>query len=365
MKKFSENQVFTNFLKTHPQIRADFHNGGACYNEQINQGAQVQSGTVSLYEYNVNRDVEYDNALIYPFITKDAANNSFTVTENSTYTSLSPGATIDGTYPLTSSISRQYPMTTAYKKALKNSLNHYKYLSPFYAYSYYETAGVNLISIPSIFFGETIKKGSVRLSCHFTGVLIAQARDMGYNGALIQTFGSGIASGTTIGTVLYNEGFLLLTSSYDLSTTANDTWDGSSGAPKWTLFGPYDGANPPDAGSWTLEFEGTNTVPVLTMLTEAGKNEFNYSNNKTFISSGSIKREITTRNSFVQASGSLIQNIVKSDYTNAVEPFTAITYVSKIGIYDERKNLIAIAKLARPVKKEEQDGYTFKISIDL
>jgi hypothetical protein len=61
----------------------------------------------------------------------------------------------------------------------------------------------------------------------------------------------------------------------------------------------------------------------------------------------------------------MIQNIAKSDYTNASEPFEPITYVSKIGIYDERKNLIAIAKLARPVKKNEQDGYTFKISIDL
>tara|TARA_R110002020_G_scaffold68308_2_gene178980 strand:- start:92 stop:1180 length:1089 start_codon:yes stop_codon:yes gene_type:complete len=362
MKKFSENQVFTNFLKTHPQIRADFHNGGACYNENINQGAQVLSGTLSLYEYNVNRE---DDSLIFPFITKDAAKNSFTVTTNSTYNALNIGATIAGTYPLTSSISRQYPMSTTYKSALKTSLNHYKYLSPYYNYSYYESAGVNLISIPSIFFGETIKKGSVRLSCHFTGVLVAQARDIGYNGALIQTFGTAPASGTTIGTVLYNEGFLLLTSSYDLSTTATDTWDGSSTAPKWTLFGPYDGATPPDSGSWTLEFEGTNTVPVMTMLAEAGKNEFNYSNNKTFISSGTIKREITSRNSFVQASGSMIQNIAKSDYTNASEPFEPITYVSKIGIYDERKNLIAIAKLARPVKKNEQDGYTFKISIDL
>ena len=122
MKKFSENQVFTNFLKTHPQIRADFHNGGACYNENINQGAQVLSGTLSLYEYNVNRE---DDSLIFPFITKDAAKNSFTVTTNSTYNALNIGATIAGTYPLTSSISRQYPMSTTYKSALKTSLNHY------------------------------------------------------------------------------------------------------------------------------------------------------------------------------------------------------------------------------------------------
>ena len=367
MKKFSENQVFTNFLKAHPRFRADFHDGDAFYNDNIQQGSNVESGTLSLYQYNVNRD---SGDMIYPFIMKDAVKNSFTVTANSTYSQLNPGATITGSYPLTASLSRDYPMRDAYKKALKNTLNHYTYLSPHYAYSNYESTGTNLISIPSIFYGEKIKKGSVKLSCYFTGTLVAQAEDRGYNGALIQTYGSAL-SGSTIGTVLYNEGFILLTSSINLSTLANDSWDGGTDtAPKWTFFGPLaatPGVVPPDSGSWSLEFEGQNTIPVVTMLCEAPRNEFNYSNNPTFLDYNSTQKmgSTTQRSSYSEPSGSLVKNIVKSDFVSGSEPFSPVTYISKIGIYDRSKNLIAIAKLARPVRKNEEDGYTFKVQLDL
>jgi len=363
MKKFSENQVFTNFLKTHPRVRVDFHSGNAFYNENVKQGNNVDSGSVSLYQINVDRA---SGNLVFPFVNKDAAGNSFTVTTDAAYSAANPGETINGTYPLTSSISRQYEMSDAYKKALKNTLNHYTYLSPAYDYSNYESAATNLISIPSIFYGESIKKGSVKLSCFFTGTLVARAEDQGHNGALIQTFGTAsFLSGSTIGTVLYNEGFLLLTASGELAVDKADTWDGSSGQPKWTLFGPYDGANPPDQGSWVLEFEGTNTVPVMTMMCEAGTNEFNFSNNPTFITSGSTDRAVSAKDFYSQGSGSIIKNTVKSYFTNGSEQYEPVTYISKVGIYDEDKNLIAIAKTARPVRKRTNDSYVFKIKLDL
>jgi len=363
MKKFSENQVFTNFLKAHPRVRADFHSGTSYYNENVTQGQNVLAGEISLYQNNVDRPA---GQRIYPFVTKDAAKNSFTVTSKATYSALNPGATISGSYPLTASISRQYPMSAAYKSALKTSLNYYKFLSPYYAYSYYESTGSNLISIPSIFYGEAIKKGSVKLSCYFTGTLIAQAQDSGYNGALIQTYGTASMSGSVVGTVLYNEGFILLTSSLPFATGAADTWDGSSGQPKWTFFGPYtEVTNIPQNGSWVLEFEGQNVVPVMTMLCEAGKNEYNFSNNKTFLASGSSQGSDTSYSSYTQGSGSLIKNIAKSDFVSGSEPYAPVTYISKVGIYDESKNLIAIAKLARPIKKDEEDSYTFKITVDL
>ena len=101
------------------------------------------------------------------------------------------------------------------------------------------------------------------------------------------------------------------------------------------------------------------------MLCEAGKNEYNFSNNPTFITSGSTRSIPQEHYRYLQSSGSTIKNTVKSDFTNATEPFAPVTYISKIGIYDDNKNLIAIAKLARPVKKDEEDGYTFKVNIDL
>ena len=60
----------------------------------------------------------------------------------------------------------------------------------------------------------------------------------------------------------------------------------------------------------------------------------------------------------------VLTNIVKSVYTNFSESFQKTTYISKVGIYDEDRNLIAIAKVATPVKKTEDREYTFKIKLD-
>jgi hypothetical protein len=59
-----------------------------------------------------------------------------------------------------------------------------------------------------------------------------------------------------------------------------------------------------------------------------------------------------------------IKNIVKSSYTDHNEGFKRQTYISKIGIYDENRNLIAIASLATPVKKLEDRPLTFKMKLD-
>ena len=46
-----------------------------------------------------------------------------------------------------------------------------------------------------------------------------------------------------------------------------------------------------------------------------------------------------------------IKNIVKSDFTDVEPRFEKTVYISKIGIYDKDRNLIAIAKMATPVRK--------------
>jgi hypothetical protein len=60
-----------------------------------------------------------------------------------------------------------------------------------------------------------------------------------------------------------------------------------------------------------------------------------------------------------------IKNTVKYKYENYVGDLEKQTYISKIGIYDENKNLIAIAKLARPIKKSENRSLTFKLKLDI
>ena len=59
-----------------------------------------------------------------------------------------------------------------------------------------------------------------------------------------------------------------------------------------------------------------------------------------------------------------IKNIKKSKYKYFEESYEGIVYITKIGIYDEDKNLIAVASLANPVKKTEIRDYTFKLKMD-
>ena len=47
------------------------------------------------------------------------------------------------------------------------------------------------------------------------------------------------------------------------------------------------------------------------------------------------------------------------------EKFRRQVYISKIGVYDEQKNLIGIATLANPVLKDENEDFVFKLKMDM
>ena len=59
------------------------------------------------------------------------------------------------------------------------------------------------------------------------------------------------------------------------------------------------------------------------------------------------------------------KNIVSSSYHDLSASFEDTVYISKIGVYDDDKNLIAIAKLANPIRKRLNDEYTFKLQLDI
>ena len=111
--------------------------------------------------------------------------------------------------------------------SLRTALNSYKVLSPSYAYS--SSLGnkgnqeLRLVSIPSIFYGSSIQKGSVSCKFYVSGTLISELRDDMKNGQLRQVSSSndGVTvtpSSSVAGVVMYNEGFLILTGSWYLSS---------------------------------------------------------------------------------------------------------------------------------------------------
>ena len=101
------------------------------------------------------------------------------------------------------------------------------------------------------------------------------------------------------------------------------------------------------------------------MLAHARKGHLNFSNNPTYIKSGQTLDPVTSSVKFREQDQLQIKNIVSSSYDNFTASYKRQTYISKIGIYDENKNLIGVAKVARPIKKTEDRDFTFKLKLDL
>ena len=282
------------------------------------------------------------------------------------------GDTIQGSYPLTASISvDRYDETFAGNKkkvlyALQSSFDHYTTLSPHYAYSSSfgnkETQKLNIISIPSIFYGSSIEKGSVRLKYYVTGTLIAEASDTLKNGVLTQTSGS--TTGSSVGVILYNEGFIVLTSSANIDAHGEAYTAGAGPvSASWHYFGVTSSYAGSPSSSFSIDFNGVNHVQTLTLFAHAKKNQINFSNNPTFLTSAIAS--MSASHIYHEDSEREIKNIVSSSYKGHDAEFKPVTYISKVGIYDENKNLIAVAALANPVRKLEDRNYTFKLKLDI
>ena len=430
-KEFGKNDLFYNRVKTFPVCDFIIYDSKVYYNNFKNSDDRtgengnvlgVPQGFISLFELNVDRPIDTGGTnlppagkSIYPFITKQGHRISFKTISTSNFDSTSQfkhGDVVKSRYPLSASIKRtRFAQTTeeqsvisnsprfagSYIKAisnkrfltaLKNSFNKHAHLSHHYAYSSASVpAGqgflvdwnkglqeMSLIEVPSIFYGSSIRKGSVILQMFKTGSLIAECRDIKKNGELIQVSGSYNAktnNGKVAGVVLYNEGFLSMTGSWDLTAAdAQDAYVGNSDSRgKWLHFGS--GANDGEArGKLTqvmfkLKFEGVNYVPTITMMAHMPKGDYNNSTNPTSYKKNQSKESERTTVRYKEYKNLQYANLEHGEYINHTGSYKKQTYVSKIGIYDEQKRLIAIAKLANPVRKTENREYTFKLKLDI
>tara|TARA_R110000824_G_scaffold113687_3_gene263577 strand:+ start:10395 stop:12008 length:1614 start_codon:yes stop_codon:yes gene_type:complete len=317
-----------------------------------------------------------------------------------------------------------------YIQALKNTIEHYKKWSPHFIYSssFDPLTGisapgrtwdksyqaVNIIDIPSIVYGSSIKKGTISLKYYITGTLVGELNDLKRNGELIQTGPSGsFKSGSVAGIVLYNEGAIVLTGSWDLTTGHDTTFSSPEGdsrgefgpakkqdyryytsddSPSWVYFGTgmndgyptnwisHAGAYSQDEGtshvsldsdafhssSFELEFSGTNYIPTITMMAHAKKGYLNWSNNPTYLKHNQASGSVSGSSFYRENNIKNIKNTISSSYDcGFTGSFKKQTFIDKIGIYDKNKNLIAIAKVATPVRKLETDEYTFKLKLDI
>jgi hypothetical protein len=345
---------------------------------------------LSLYELNIDRlEADY----IYPFVTKDGNATPLKSVSQKQFQQFGYGDIITGSYPASASISvERYDSTITDRprlRALRNTIEYYKTISCSYTIGDKLTEDVTLISIPSIFYGSSIEKGTVSMQFYYDGELVAELADEKKNGELIQTTGDD-NEGEVAGIILYNEGFILLNPDWVLSggnygantdfyntslSEATGLCDNGSEVPaSWLYWGSL-GCDDGDSGtdetlpnsSWGLSFNGTSYIPTVTMFAHAKKGELNHSNNPTSLTFGQNNANIEYEKSsvFSENANLDIANVTYSPYEDPDEPFEKTTWISKIGIYDKHKNLIAIATLANPIKKTEDRDFTFKLKLDI
>jgi|TARA_Y100000310_G_scaffold307605_1_gene349860 hypothetical protein len=425
-RKFGRSDVYINTIKAYPEVKFTIYSGGVSYNNAPQESGSftssvglIGSGALSLYELNVDRaeasgqafapnNVENIN-LIRPWVSKDGTRMAFRTTTKAGFNASSPGSIIYSSYPLSASITPNYysattPRSTAatFSKtsgtgiavsgqaamtrilALKNIINYYNYLNPNFAYSSsnaavdasndgtnpgrdFDNCDLGLVSIPSIFYGSSIKEGTVDLKFYFTGTLLGRAQDTARNGVLYET--TGASPGSPVGIVLYNEGMLILTGAWAMDAEAQEDYKGNNTTdfPRWVYFaqpvtGPWDSTT---KTSYIAEMSGTTTLQSLTMFAAAPKGELNHSNNPSFTVCSTGSHVLTASSAYLQDQKRVIKNVVSSSYNDPTGSFEKTTYISKIGIYDENENLIAIAKPATPIKKVVDRDFTFKLKLDI
>ena len=306
------------------------------------------------------------------------------------------GDIIYGSYPQYASITREYidtPKDLNFDQkmsfvSLKNLLNLYGVRSPAYLVS--SSAGdkndmyLNLIHIPSIFYGTRIKPGTISLKMYLTGTLIGELQDTKENGELIQTSGfeyegSSVwteRTGSVAGVALYDEGFLLLTGSWPMTNRSLGLTTTARVYPRWIYWGA--GANDGitkdsststddrfDEATFTLSFQGSTKTQTVHMLAHAKRGEVNFSHNPSFLEKGQTQLSFTSSHVYEENSERKIKNTVSSSFSDYSASFKRQVYISKIGVYDKDKNLIGIATLADPVLKEEDQDLAFKIKLDI
>ena len=387
--KFENNDLFHNRLKTHPSLNFYIYSGSVIYNHDTQYtgdfGSNVKHippGNISLYELNIDRPADQ---LIFPFITKGGSLTSFkTISTTDFNNDFAYGDIISGSYPLSAGLSfdRFVQGQTGsacgyYRDALINTLNRYAIYSPHYLFSSSlgdkATQQIKIISIPSIFYGSSIKRGTCSLKFFVSGTLLAELKDDNRLGVLRQTADvsastTGIVPrGSVAGVVLYDEGFIILTGSWDLSNYTEDYGVIGSSRPRWLDFAYTGSAAGPVSSSCQLAFSGTTYTPVMTMFTHMPKATLNHSNNPTFLEFGQsseINTPATGTTSYQQNRTIRLTNVVKTNFEDPPGEFQKITYINKVGIYDKYRKLIAVAKLHTPVRKRETDQFTLKLKLD-
>ena len=167
---------------------------------------------------------------------------------------------------------------------------------------------------------------------------------------------SGSASGVVVGHIYYQAGVAVISSSIfggnlnagGVATPAADngaTFLGPIGIPSSSYHNIASGSNIVDLANslrnriTDIDFNNTVELNSTIYFCRANHNEFNYSANPTYLSSSQIR----------------VKN-ASSD--------NPVSYITTVGLYSSDNELLAVAKLSEPLKKDPNTELTIRVRLD-
>jgi hypothetical protein len=205
-----------------------------------------------------------------------------------------------------------------------------------------------VIHVPSMFYGKQINPGSVVISDgtyngqNIVRILNDDGRGSLYvSGSMTRTISEEEYTGERrrkVGNVFYSEGLIVLT-----DPTLFDTFDSNSFFWNQTA-AEFSGAFGPLLG---VDFKGETKIHTKMFNCRMASGHYNASNNPTFSRTDPDASE------------------TNGDDRVVVRDVDQPTYVTSIGIYNEDRQLVAVAKLAQPIRKREKDSLNIRVKLDL
>jgi hypothetical protein len=213
-----------------------------------------------------------------------------------------------------------------------------------------ETIFVNLSRLLT---KDEIKKGSVSITLGtaswanpFSGVRTFTDAGAAENAGTLNTIGGdyGILSSSTGvgGVIFYQAGVMVLTSSIWTGTTDFFSQSGTARTiDNQLVSGSISGSA--DAFRhrlYNLQFNNTTEINSTVYFCRMPHNKFNYSSNPTYLNAGSIRVKNNSRNN------------------------PPISYITTVGLYNSQNELLAVAKLSEPLRKDPTNELTLRVRLD-
>lgn len=219
-----------------------------------------------------------------------------------------------------------------------NATNAQLYKSILNLYAYYNSINIDftasftgsavtryrVITIPEIYYDREVLSGTFTASDLDSAGAERRLYDNGRGGIY-----SGSMTGTLVGNIFYAEGLVVLKGGgLNTESPSND-------------FGEVSPTN----FKWRVSFKGTHKIPVKIFRCHARVGQLNASTNPTYyrVLTGSDARYKNEK------------EIVMQNHQ---------TYITAIGLYNDDYDLVGLAKLAQPIKKEESQEILFRLRLD-